>query len=691
MASLIPDFENDVFISYRQKDNRGEQWVSDFVEDLRFELDKTFKEEISVYFDINPRDGLLDTHDVDASLREKLKCLVFMPVVSRTYCDPSSYAWENEFRAFIEQASRDQFGLKVKLSDGKLGNRVIPVQIYDLDIKDTRLFESTLGTALRGIEFIYREPGVNRPLTRLDTDEKNLSGTKYRNQVNRVANSIKEIIYGLRAERIEYGSMEAQAFPGAEKLLKQEKSIIVLPFQNISPDSGQEYFSDGLTEEVISDLSLVPDLLVISRRSAMTFRGSKNTIKEIADKVNVRYVLEGSVRKESNNLRITAQLIDSVNDSHIWGEKYSGTLEDVFDIQEKVSQSIVGALKIKLSSREKKKIHERPIDNVFAYDCYRKAYHEITSYNKERIEHGLYLLQKGIDTAGENAVMYAGMAYAYFQCFNAGVDQGKNLRNAAEYVQKSFALNPDLAEAHFVMACIDTINGKPEDGMEHILRAHAAKPEDPEILIWLAEAYTLIGRPEAGKAVISKCIKIDPVYPMMDSVIGWNHFYDGKFDLAMHHLVTAYNLTPESRMNQFWKSLILLYNNRPEGSYEFISQYVQEPARDSWTQLAIFLKYILKGEKDKLEVLLSPDFIKAHWLDPQNSYLIAALYSYLGEKEQSLKWLEHAVEGGFMNFPFLNEYDPLLKNIRGENRFIILLEKVRQQWERFAAYCDIKS
>ena len=691
MASLIPGFENDVFISYRQKDNKGEQWVSDFVEDLRNELDKTFKEEISVYFDINPHNGLLETHDVDASLKEKLKCLVFIPIISRTYCDPNSFAWEHEFKAFIEQASGDQFGLKVKLPNGNVANRVIPVRIYDLDIKDIKLFESSLGTMLRGVEFIYKEPGVNRPMTRLDSEEKNLSGTRYRNQINRVANAIKEIIYGLKTELVEYINMPAEVFSTVERQFKQEKSIIVLPFENISSDPGQDYFSDGLTEEVISDLSLVPDLLVISRRSAMAFRGKRNTIKEIADKVNVRYVLEGSVRKELSNLRITAQLIDSVNDSHIWSKKYSGTLEDVFDIQEKVSQSIVSALKIKLSSLEMKKIHERPINNVFAYDCYKRSYPEIISFNKKRIEHGLNLLQKGIDIAGENAVIYAGMALAYFQYFNAGVDQEKNLKKAEEYVQKSFILNPELAEAHFVMACIDTINGKPDEGMEHILRAHAAKPEDPEILIWLAEAYILIGRIDASKAIIKKCVKIDPINPMIDSIIGWNHFYDGKFNLALDPLLAANNLYPESSMNQFWKSLILLYNNRADESYEFISKCVEEPARDSWNQLTIFLKYIIKGEKDELGILLTPDFVKAHWLDPQNSYLIATLYSYLGEKEKSLEWLEHAVEGGFMNYPFLNEYDPLLENIRGEKRFKILLERVRQQWERFAAYCSINT
>ena len=203
MPGIIEDYNNDIFISYRQKDNKGDRWVSDFVEALKLELDKTFKEEISVYFDVNPHDGLLETHDVNASLKEKLKCLVFIPMVSRTYCDPKSFAWEYEFKAFVEQASHDKLGLKVKLTNGNVANRVLPVIIHDLDDEDIKLCESVLGGVLRGVEFIYKEPGVNRPLTSLDDGKKNLNGTRFRNQINKVANAIQEIISGLKTDSLD--------------------------------------------------------------------------------------------------------------------------------------------------------------------------------------------------------------------------------------------------------------------------------------------------------------------------------------------------------------------------------------------------------------------------------------------------------------------------------------------------------
>jgi len=200
MSSIIEGYEYDIFISYRQKDNKHDGWVTEFVNNLKGELESTFKEEISVYFDINPHDGLLETHDVDESLKEKLKCVVFIPIISRTYCDPKSFAWEHEFKAFIELASHDQFGLKVKLPNGNVANRVLPIRIHDLDNADIMLCEYILDGVLRGVEFIYKEPGVNRPLTPYDDENKNFNKTRYRNQINKVALAINEIIQGLKTE-----------------------------------------------------------------------------------------------------------------------------------------------------------------------------------------------------------------------------------------------------------------------------------------------------------------------------------------------------------------------------------------------------------------------------------------------------------------------------------------------------------
>ena len=464
----------------------------------------------------------------------------------------------------------------------------------------------------------------------------------------------------------------------------QEKSIIVLPFENMSPDPEQEYFSDGLTEEIITDLSHIHDLLVISRSSAMTFKGTHKTIPEIARAVNVRYVLEGSVRKAGNNLRITAQLIDSKNDAHIWAEKYSGTLEDVFDIQEKVSQSIVQSLRLKLSTEEINKINERPIDNAFAYDCYLRAYREIMSFSQNRFDYALNFLQKGIEIIGPNAVIYAGIAFTYFQYANLGIEQEKHIGKAEEFLKKAFNINSESAEAYFVLGCINQIfHGNAYQAIHNFQRAHSIKPDDPEIMMWLNWGYLLVGRMDEAMSLVERCITIDPINPGNHSMMGINRFFKGQFDLALEPLLHMCEMVPDSPMWQFWKSIILLYNDCPNESYAFINEYVKEPGKDTFTQLMIFLKYVLKGDNKKLSQLLTPDFLQAVRLDCQFSWHIGSFYSYREEKDQSLDWLENAVARGFINYPFLSKHDKLLENLRGEERFKKLMKRVKHEWENF--------
>ncbi|HTF18575.1 MAG TPA: tetratricopeptide repeat protein [Chryseolinea sp.] len=205
MPSLVSGFEYDIFISYRHKDNKGDRWVSRFVAALKTELESTFKEEISVYYDENPHDGLIEAYTVDKSLANKLKCLVFIPIISRTYCDPASFAWKHEFLVFQEQAKADGFGLDVELRDGNVSSRILPIQIHELHPSDQQLFEKTTDGPLRAIPFIYTALGVNRPLMPRDSRVDSLNKTLYRDQINKTANAIEKIIATLQASQLKQG------------------------------------------------------------------------------------------------------------------------------------------------------------------------------------------------------------------------------------------------------------------------------------------------------------------------------------------------------------------------------------------------------------------------------------------------------------------------------------------------------
>ena len=198
MSSLIPGYEYDIFISYRQKDNKYDGWVTKFVSHLEDELEATFKENISVYFDENPHDGLKDHNLVRDSLNVNLKSLIFLPILSQTYCDPKCYAWQYEFLAFLDLASSDSLGLKAKKGNN-VSSRILPILIHELEREDIILFENEMGGIMRSIDFIYKSSGVNRALR--DDDgypSNNTFNLNYRDQINKVANAIKEIILGLK-------------------------------------------------------------------------------------------------------------------------------------------------------------------------------------------------------------------------------------------------------------------------------------------------------------------------------------------------------------------------------------------------------------------------------------------------------------------------------------------------------------
>jgi hypothetical protein len=301
MASIIPGYEYDIFVSYRQKDNKYDGWVSEFVDNLKRELEATFKEELSVYFDINPHDGLLETHDVDASLKEKLKCIIFIPIISHTYCDSKSFAWQHEFVAFNKMSKEDPFGRDIRLVSGNVASRILSVKIHDLDPEDKTLLEDELGGAIRSIDFIYKSAGVNRPL-RANEDHpiNNINKTYYRDQINKLANAVKEILSAIKKHNQQEGEKPKEIIKtktNKSKLLKPKiilasilvlaltvlgyfffpkifkppqpdvKSIAVLPLENMSDNKEHDWFGDAMTDEIITQLYKIKQFTVRSRKN----------------------------------------------------------------------------------------------------------------------------------------------------------------------------------------------------------------------------------------------------------------------------------------------------------------------------------------------------------------------------------------------------------------------------------------
>jgi non-specific serine/threonine protein kinase len=464
---------------------------------------------------------------------------------------------------------------------------------------------------------------------------------------------------------------------------KQEKSIVVLPFDNMSPDPDQEYFSDGLTEEIITDLSHVRDLLVISRSSAMTFKGTKKKIREIAREVDVRYVLEGSVRRAGNDLRITAQLIDATTDAHLWAEKYKGTLDDIFDIQEKVSRSIVDALKIKLSAEENEKITEHPIENMQAYECYLKANSEILKFTEENIEGAIRTLQHAIDLIGDNSLLYSGLAFAYWNIVNIGVKHEDHLTKAKTCVNKALAVDPDFARAHAILGFISIFQGSPREDVYHFKRALTINPNEVLALWGIIIACQFTGKISAAVPYLERLGQVDPLDFGTPWCHGAQHFYDGRYDDALQAWRRTYEVFPGNPYCRFSYALILSYHNRLNEAAPIIDHSAKVNPNNVLTKLGLMLKYGLQGEREKVLQEMTPDFRKACQRAADYSHHLAGIFALLDQKDEAFNWLEIAVDRGFLNYPFLSQKDPWLENLRGEARFKELMERVKREWEEF--------
>jgi serine/threonine protein kinase len=465
---------------------------------------------------------------------------------------------------------------------------------------------------------------------------------------------------------------------------EKKKSIAVLPFNNMSADPEQEYFCDGMTEEIISDLSNVQALRVISRSSAMTLKGTKKKIREIAQEVDVNYILEGSVRKVGNNLRITAQLIDGTTDEHLWAKKYRGTLDDVFDIQEKVSRSIVDALKVKLDPSEDKKISEKPIEDVRAYDLYLRARKEILSVTEKGLERALQLIKHGLSIIGDNEQIYGAMGYAYFQYFNLCFKHEENsLLQLGKCADKVFELNRDSYIGHFLEALIHWKKGNIKQAVREYKKTLNIDPNHIDSLVQISYFYTISGKPSAAKPWLDRLNEIAPLDWLALWMIAEAECVIGNFETALEPLMTCLKLYPEHPFCQLSYGHGLAYVNRFQEAYKIFSRIAKESPENWIGHFALFIQYALQDKKTAAKQAVTEALEQYARQDEFMPLWMAECFALISELDEAIDWLEIGIKWGFINYPFLNEIDPFLENIRGEPRFKKLMERVKHEWENF--------
>jgi adenylate cyclase len=672
MHSIIKGYSCDIFISYRQKDNRYDGWVTTFFNNLKGEIESTFKEEINIYFDANPPEALLETHDVNASLDNKLKSLIFIPIISRTYCDPRSYAWKNEFLKFIEIAEMDQFGLKVPLPDGDFSSRILPVRIHDLDQEDIDLCESVIEGFPRGIDFIYKERGVNKPLNPDDDERKNLNKTKYRIQVNKTAIALKEIILGIRAISDKSVSEPAEKYVASDISAVQKRSIAVLPFINMSPDKDQDYFCDGIAEEIINALVHIESFKVIARTSAFAFKGQQVDIREIGRILDVETILEGSIRKDGNRLRITAQLVKVSDGSHIWSERYDCFMKDLFTIQDEIAMSILNSLKVKLLGEKKTIITKRHPENLEAYNLYLKGTYCWQMMTLEGYRKASEYFEQALEKDSNYALAYVGFATVKIASTAYGdVPPNEALPKAIEYIDRALKIDNTLDGAYSALGVINTFYywnwNEAERNFKHALQLN---PNSSLIHIYYSFLLTTTGRHEEAIAEAKRAQQLDPLSSFINTFTGVAYAFANQYDKAIKEFHNTLAINPDYFFAHNQLGMVYYGKSMLKEAVTELEKAVELSNGNALAVAILILGYYLLRKKEKAEKLFH-SLLKRSETEYVPATSLYIIYRFRGEEEMAIKYLRKACI----------EHDTALlwyraRKIRRDSKYMALLREM---------------
>ena len=464
-----------------------------------------------------------------------------------------------------------------------------------------------------------------------------------------------------------------------------ELSIVVLPFENLSPDPDNAFFADGLTEELIAALSKVRVLRVISRTTAMLLKGSKKDVPTIARELKVRYVLEGSVRRAGNALRITAQLIDASTDVHLWADAFNGTLEDVFGIQERVARSIAGALEVTLDAGTSAKLAERPIASAAAYDCYLRAMQSVWEFTEAGLKRAVEHLNRALAIAGDNALLHGALAYVWYQHANIGLEPNQQFRERArEAAERALALDPDAPLAHLAVGMLIVFE-QPAEGIRYLKRVLRAAPGQVEALLWLAAVLSWI-KPEAARLHVEAARALDPLHPMVGWVDGILLMRSGDFEKA-EVVLRAATRSARLPLTLWFLAMTLGYlGSREEAAALFEEAFRGDEGTMSYGITQAFA-HALRDERESAWRILRSDLETSAQVrrDFAYTHFVAECHALLGDVPGALEWLERSVSLGNINYPFLSRHDPFLAPLRSEPRFRELMVRVKHAWETFEA------
>jgi TolB-like protein/DNA-binding winged helix-turn-helix (wHTH) protein/Flp pilus assembly protein TadD len=449
--------------------------------------------------------------------------------------------------------------------------------------------------------------------------------------------------------------------------------LVVLPLENLSGDPEQEYFSDGITEEITAQLGrLSPERVgVIGRATAMTYKGAKKTIDQIGTELHVQYVLEGSFRRAGNRVRVTAQLIEVGNQSHVWAESYDRDLGDALVVQSEVAQAVANQIELKLTPQQQARLAtHRPV-NAEAYELYLRGKYYYERGEMNNAQKAQVCFQQAIEKDPQYAPAYAGLALAYPYFANVtGVPLREAVARSRELALKALEIDPDLAEGHQALAAFEfsTWNWAACE-REHEL-AISLNPNYAEAREDYAEFLSVMGRHNQALAEVEQAHELDPLSPLIYTQVGFTYYWARRPDEAIAQFKSTLELDPtHARAHIGLGRAYISLRRFDEGIAEM------EKGVASWgTQRGGLLGYALAagGRREEAGKMLRRYLRLGKRLRPCD---VAMFYAGLGDKNMALAWLERAFDERFPGMVVL-KVEPFFDTLRSEPRFQALLRRM---------------
>jgi len=453
------------------------------------------------------------------------------------------------------------------------------------------------------------------------------------------------------------------------------KSIAVLPFDNLSRDPDNAYFTEGVQDEILTRLAKVADLKVISRTSTQHFKSAPENLPQIAKQLGVTNILEGSVQRVADQVRVNVQLINALTDEHLWADTYDRKLTDIFAVESEIAQAVAQALQATLTGSEKSSIAKKPTENQEAYELYLKGRFFWNKRTGVDLRKAIEYFQQAIAKDPNYALAYAGVADSYLLLPNyGGASTQESVTPARAAVTKALELDDSLAEAHASAALLYTLDLHLERAISELERAIQLKPNYATAHHWLGLNHMSLGRFDHAIAEEKRALELDPLSLIINADLGWTYFNARRYDEAEAQVRKTLEMDANFFLAHFYLGCVLQLKGRvAEAIPEF--QKAFDLNHDLYALAMLGQAYARNSQTEEARKVLAQlnEEAKSRYVAP---YALALALLGLGEKERALAELERAYQTHDTNYLFVIKADPLLDDLRGDPRFEALVQKV---------------